>query len=559
MQAFFCAFFIMCAVYSLKKMKRTLLGLLLIVSTIITNAQSLNLTWGPVIQDNKFDARRVEEHLKLVKGSAGVEGSYWLNFEYNGRDRSVSGQKLYYKFSKDNDLIYSGTPKVINDEIDKKITYRAYQELVINGQIAIPFLKINSKPQTHDFYFNYLDEKLQTKGAPNLIWTKPVKTYLHQSGLSGDDDPGDYEFFMPKDEGNILISHYEADQKEEERVQEYMFLDKNLQPLWQRKENLHFDVTIEGKRLYFLKVLAINHNTIYWLVSLHKPVPDFTWVTKLDRVRNEYFIYAFKDPKTHPKPLIYKIEFPDRNIKQIQFIPKNSHEFIITGTYGGYEKYNWLIGVYSLVFDENTKKQSKTMIKPFENDFLVSFSGARRKINQVELFDFRWNAIMDFITSADNSKFVKLENVHWRSDNCYSKSILFYKLDSNGQIIYANQIQKYRKFPLTSIDNELFRSKMFTFNNKLFMVYEDNIKNLSLDNSHYKKRAPKTRNTRKNIAILASIDDQGNVTKQRLVNSDVDDKFYPMTNTTIQLDNKSVKMVFKNGDKIKICTIAPKD
>jgi len=524
-------------------MKRTLLALLFIVSTITVNAQSLNLTWGPEISNTDLISK-YGLNLGFIKTTS-ADGTYWLkaNVTKGGLFNMKQVIKLA-KFSPDDNLISNTEPIINTDDEKQKIKLKEERTFTLGGRLVIGYSYYNSDQDINYGFINYLDDKTYTQGKPNIVDQIPATKRRNK---------GDFNFVSSRDENLVALFRNNPYDKNANESFTITLIDKNLNKVWQRDETIN----ASDKFLTLGGTLCGNDGTVYVLMKYHESNGK---LFKKDDAPTRWFVYAYGDPIKNPKPNIFEIELPNRTINEIDIVNNKNNDIVCVGTYGNKEEKKPLIGAYAITIDANTKKVKKTAIKPFTESFLISISGGKKKVRKGGLSNFLTLGVLEkedgsinFVMEQQYLVIVTTRNQNGGSTTTYyyyRNGIIVFDVDKNGIINYVSEIQKKQ---VQTNRFEDIGAGVMTFGDKTYLLYLDNKKNV--DQNALREIAYKPGLNQKAVMMLATVDSKGNVSKQVIGDIKSNGGFYIKPAISQQINPTTVKVFARKGKIIKIGTI----
>ena len=323
----------------------------------------------------------------------------------------------------------------------------------------------------------------------------------------------------------IILSRIPSDDPElGKNFYEFICLDQELDLLWEQQQVLaEDDVSFEVRKSFISDDGDV-------LIIAFKKFGGFS---------------IFKRDRTRPEFEFDLISFTDEGENfQMESLYKET-DFITS--LSGYLKDGvvHLVGFYADM-DRNSNRPIKGLyqLDVDPKDFEISneryIDVRKQMLNQNESWesngridtDLRHLVIDYFYPMPDGSLLIPAENyfISYKSDSngnpyiaaYHARNLLVFKIDPNGEFEWVSKVSKEQR----SKSHEEFISYYgFTGDNKLYLVYNDHIKNLKITNE--RKGVKKFKGGLNSILCLTIIDENGNIKKQPLLDNK-DEKVLPM-------------------------------
>lgn len=325
-----------------------------------------------------------------------------------------------------------------------------------------------------------------------------------------------FHIFPDKKQGKLLIVHQDPETEKKQKLVTALVLDNQFIPLLKQDENIH---AMSGN--FWIEDAILDSNGNVHLLSVD--VID----NGVINYREKSFFSVISIPANGGQVLHKKLNLGEQNLAQAK-IAANKEGHLFLGGFYTEENYNKSVaGTYLLKMDGNNQQLIQQKMEPFEKEFLISGlknSKAKKvskkldKGNQLEDSMF----YLDQIMVKDNGNVTLLgeerSSYRFTVDNSIKTryvfgSIAVAEFDADGNKIWVKKIVKDQSS--SNGGNFYFSYSVNVINNNLYLIYNDQEKNLSYNgDGSVEEYDPGS--VKKPAISLIKIDEEGNLSKKSL-------------------------------------------
>jgi hypothetical protein len=504
-------------------MKKLLLPCLLaLVFSTSLLAQTVNLNWGPeMARPKKTD----------IGGLIGADKTsfYCLRNKFSLFGGAETSLEKYNKSSLQLEYVKEfELPKVK----EKKLNFeRVY---ILQGKMLV-FASRYDKDE--DKNYAYVQKVNTSTGA--MEGTPREIDYISATKRR---NAGSFDFIMSEDSSKILLLHNEPFEKYGNEKFSYKVLDANANELWSAALELPY----KDKAFAISNYRVDNDGNVFMMASIEKEKGEKE--KKKPKYRYELISYIYKTKSIKET----EITLDDKFISDISFRINEKGNIVIGGFYSN-KSSDGLAGTFFLAMDKESRKVISSGYKDFTTEFLGEFMSARKAEKHKELYNY---SIDYLVTKSDGGVLMVAEQYYmYTTTTCDSKGncrtnyhycyndIIVVSVNPDASIAWVKKVPKYQH---SVNDNGYYSSyTMDVVGDKLYLIYNDNPKNLLVD-------ATKVKNgiTKKMVTVLAVVDSKGNL-ERNVMFSAKDAKIFTRPKISLTLGPKESLFYAIKGKKYK--------
>ncbi len=427
-------------------------------------------------------------------GSLNKASSKW----YNPTVLNEDGESVYTAHLDDNNIVIErhnakgevvySTPIKLNRINDDK-AYIEHISYIKDRFILFASAFDNSTDKVGLYAFSYDGKTGKQLGKQTMLFEFPVEKMKRK---------GRFYFYMSSDRSKILINHFAYYKKEDKLKDRYKLFDNELKELLEKTEifnNKDIDYTTYN-------YVIDNEGSVYYLRRMNKGESFIvSYDVKKDYEKWEEQVDISKLDKTH-------------SVGFVKFAFDNSNDLVIAGICNEKEKDGkglfWDIpgkvkpaGMFYTKVDRKSKEIKTMKVHKF----------AIKTGLKTDFYTFE-NQTMHFTANNDLVFINQIKNVQYGRNVAifYDGELIIAKFDKDGEMKWNNCITKMQistiSSAIISTTPSFVNSLYFTYlsgvnSDKLFLIYNDNPKNLNVTNP---KKIRSVQKFRKTVPFLCSID-----------------------------------------------------
>jgi hypothetical protein len=473
----------------------TIFCLAVLAGTVL--AQDVGVTWGA---DQKMGSK---SHTRHILGEDG-NGFYTVRTVYK-----FSSIHFYIERHVLKDMSLAFSKEIILPEFEGKTA--EFEDIkFVNGSIIL-FTSFYSKAENINFAFaETIDpDGIQRNDRKEIDRIEVIKSKYR----------GEFEFVRSKDSTKVMVYHNKPFEKYSNEAFSYKVYDHQLNKLWGK------DIELPYKdRNFHISDYILDAEGNIFMITEFSPERKKGENTTRGIPNNKYIILAYYHIENKLKE--FDISLGGKWVSSVTFTMAPNGDLAIGGFYSN-DRYFSIAGTFYLTIDQHTKKIKAQSLKAFDNELLKEFLSEKSIEKGRELPSFYFD---HFIVRKDGSVLFVAEQYYvtissftdprtgliTSNYNYYYNHLIVVNINADGSIKWAKKVPK-RQY--TSNDHGFFSSyAMATTGDKIHLLYNDNPKNEPL----YKTDPDKIKsmnNPKKSIAMLVSIDNEGNVSRKPLFNT----------------------------------------
>ena len=396
--------------------------------------------------------------------------------------------------------------------LGKRSDEREYEFILpMSGQLYL-FTSINeSKPRKNVLFAQRI----------NLQTLQPEENLRRVAEIdySKKRNDGSYGYRMSPDSTNLLIHYNLPYDKGEPEAFGFSVMDKNMAVSWHKDVRLPYN-----DELFKAEKFNIDNKGNVYLLGIvyrgkakekHKGLPNY-----------DYRLFSYAAQGTAVKE--YQISLKKNFITDMQIAVKEDGEVVGSGYYSE-EGTTSIKGTFFVTLDAGSRAVRSEHTQAFSKEFLAGFMSERKAEKGKELYEYDLDHLQlrsdgGAVLVAEQYYIRVVYNNHMSGGMMMSSSPTFYyfyndiivtSINPDGSIAWSKKIPKRQ---VTKNDGGFFSSYSFAESkDKMYFIFNDHTKNL--DNPDLAKPANYNGKTRESAVVLVSIDRQGNVQKQALLNT----------------------------------------
>lgn len=377
------------------------------------------------------------------------------------------------------------------------------------------FNKINKK---HHLFMEHINSAGELDPEPKEVY----KTDWSADELKAYRDPF-FIFSISNDGKKILVTHdfcnptalYHSGLSKEfiEKNVSYKIIDNELNILSSKTIKL----PPQKEDFVIIDYKLNSDGSLYMLAKFFRRK-----IEKSERLRpaSKYGVFYYTDEKDEVKD--YDFIFDDKYLTDVTCLIDKNDNLICAGFYATQTDYN-VMGTFCIKIDKKTKKVTAKEFQDFDLAFSDDCLGEERLSALFMSFNYNLKIILKedggFILVGEAGNVSDKIQVYGNGDGVYVyryKDLIAVNVKPDGSIIWHKKIAKNQ----TTVNDGAYNSSYFMgiLKNKLYLVFNDNKKNLNPDS----KKAKEMDNAEKSIPVIVGVDlDQaGALTKKQLFNTE---------------------------------------
>lgn len=488
----------------MKKIILTLVSavLLILANTNVLFAQDVKVFWG---KENPLGLRRMPA--LLAKRGDNVLG-------YKTRNRDITMVKYGYKdLQIKNEYPLIGSASKGAKTIDKDYSFEQF--VVLKNKMYVGVSSYNRKTDLNTFFMQQIDDSGKLQGG--LKKTSEISATSRRNR-------GAFDVYPSNDSTKILIVNNPPFEKYAAEKFGFKILDEELNEV----KNLQVQFPYKDKYFSVSDYILSNDGNIYLLSKIE--------LEKKEKQKEEagyYYEIISISPEGEGKVKEYKIALPQKYITDVSYNDDGKY-LVCSGFYNNIElkgrSRDEINGVFYLRINKETQEIESKGIKELDKDFIAELTSAK-KANKGRGIASTFK-LKNFIAKDDGGAVLVAENAYdyivqvcttdpktgatrCRYDHHYvSNNIIAININPDGSIKWYTNIPKYQH---TVNDGGVYISYMLsTAKNKIFIVYNDNPKNLDPEKVKTIKDIRPLKNPTKSVATLVVLSEDGKFEKKML-------------------------------------------
>lgn len=360
-------------------------------------------------------------------------------------------------------------------------------------------------------YAKILDEHSTTKKD----WAEVARIPAERKS-----NPGSFYTGMSLDSNHILVvANPPYDQYANEKFT-LELLDKELNSLWKK------EIVPPYKDEFFAldNFIVAANDDVYMMATVSK---DKSVMSRQERRSMPTYYHAvlmYEHATDNLKE--YKVNLDPKFISDMRMTINEKGDIVCAGFYSNKSSAS-IIGAFYVKIDKETKEITKQGTMDFRPDFLSQFMSEKKIEKGKELYDY----ILRHLVLRDDGGAILVAEQYYEvmvqsydpTTHAYTYTYYYYyndiivvSINPAGEIGWAKKIPKYQ---VSRNDGGYYSSFTFSVSgNKMYFMFNDNAKNLkTYDESSQKFRY--MNNPKKSVAILVSMDSNGNQDRQAMFNN----------------------------------------
>ncbi len=517
-------------------MKKIALLLAFLCTSVVLKAQSefTNTKWGPLIKTK-------------VLAFNSIIGANNTHYYTIGQET----KKSLYSISDKKDIIV------------KKYNTQNYQ--LLESYVVEPF---EYKDEDAEFQQAFL----QKNNEVNLFYTAydsrddirylilvridnsgKIQKPIELGSMTAKKRSGSFDIQVSNDSTKILVYFAFPYDKDEEEMNAVKVFDTDYNELWRKEIQLPY-----SDKYFITKDYRIANNGDIFVMGYAKP--DRKKGEKRQRKESNQFYKLFKVSKnTDDEIEEYDLALADKFIDNIGMtVDLGNNTIGVAGMYSEDRKGS-SGGTFYITIDQSTLNQVTESFNQFTKDFLSNFMSERRaeKGKSIGSFDFK-----NIIKRDDGGAVIIAEEyyvvVHTITDangnttttyTYHYDDIIVINVNPDGSIAWTTYVPKKQS---TGGLGVYVSYKLLVNNDKLHFVYNDHRKNF--ERRQEDKKIRNMSNVKKSVAVIYTIDSDGNGEYQQLFNNK-ETKAYFVPFRSYQLTSDKVIIVGIKGSKSRFGTL----
>jgi hypothetical protein len=336
---------------------------------------------------------------------------------------------------------------------------------------------------------------------------------------------GRFFFRISRDSSKVMVVYSLPYEEDDPEAFGFNVLDEHLNSIWQKDISIPY-----SDKLFDIESFRVdNEGNAYLLGLVYKDKRK----SKRNGLPNyNYEIFAYRDNGTTTKQ--YSVRLEDRFLSDMQIEILDNRNIICAGFYS--EKGTFSVGgTYFLVVDAATREIKTKSFKEFDINFITQNMNERdakraarkeEKGGEVELYEYDLDKLL---VGKDGSAILIGEQYYVKTVSSttmingimstrtvyhyYYNDIITVKINSVGQIQWAQKVPKSQH---TINDGGFYSSYTLAIvKGKICFLFNDSPKNLENE----VKGRPANYNASRSVVVIASLDQNGNLTKQPIFNA----------------------------------------
>lgn len=481
----------------MKSMNRFFAATIFILAFPLLLKAQMEVTWG---------VPQKQERKTVLTSMLGEDGSYV--YTLRNRYTIFSGNETIlerYKLS-DMSLDYSKPLSLKNTdgrEMDKQSIY------FMGGNIIAFASYYDRDKNTNTLFAEILDNHATV-----------TKTWTSLATISADkrSNPGSFYTGMAKDSAHILLvvnPPYDEYANEKYTLE---LIDRELNSSWKK------EIVPPYKDKYFSlgNFIASETGDVYMLATVSK---DRSVMTRKERRTQPTYFHTvlMYDSKTDELKE-YKVDLESKFISDVKMTVAENGDIVCSGFYSNKSSVA-IIGTFYMRIDRQSSEMTRKGTMDFDHNFLVQFMSEKKIQKGKELYDYDLKQLVmrddgGAVLVAEQFYEVLVQSydpqtrMYTYTYYYYYNDIIVISINPSGEIAWAKKIPKYQ---VSRNDGGYYSSFAFAVSgNNMYFMFNDNARNLKITDS---KKYRYMNNPKKSVAILVTMDSQGNQARQAMFNN----------------------------------------
>lgn len=404
----------------------------------------------------------------------------------------------------------------------------------------------NRDKNTNVLYAEILDDHSTVKKA----WTIAAEIPADKKS-----NPGSFYTGMSSDSSHILIVvNPPYDQYANEKFT-LELVDHDLQQLWKK------EIVPPYKDEFFSldNFIVAGNDDVYMLATISKDKSVMSRKERRSTPTYYHSVLMYEHATDNLKE--YKVSIDPKFISDVKIAVTDKGNIICAGFYSNKSSAS-IIGAFYVKIDKESKEITKQGTMDFRPDFLQQFMSEKKIEKGKELYDYilRHLVLRDdggAILVAEQYYEVMVQNydptthAYTYTYYYYYNDIIVISISPSGEISWAKKIPKYQ---VSRNDGGYYSSFTFAVSgNKMYFMFNDNPKNLKNKNDDTEKFRYMN-NPKKSVAILVSMDSNGNQDRQAMFNNN-DLKIILRPKIFMQMNEKRMLLYGEKGNTYKLADV----
>jgi hypothetical protein len=487
-------------------------------------------TYGQVRSENvtvsSFPVFKLEERSVPLEIIGFDSTGYYMLYgdgKYGNKENSI------VKF----DLNLTPTGQAIDIlNIIKEPNIQTIKILKIENQLF--HILVKNEPKSRTYYYEKIDLKAFTI-SPREFMTKVVvgEGNMKKSGKA---------ILVSPDKSQIALFYTLPVKNNDSEKMEAILFDKNFKQVEKRV----FEFSIINKQFLIQNVFLTNSGIFYLLAT---KTFSTNVLSDLNTKRYKHIIY--KLDKNKPQKL-GEILNNSHHLRQIAFFMANDNKLIVSGFYSDKNLFS-IKGIFYLRMDVNTHEILQSNFIPLSEQYytetLDSYAATKigKKYSKGKLED-KYMVIQQIVEYKNGDIGLIAEQMYtytiYGATTYYHMDFAVVRVNPEGKITWAKKIAKENSkggTPIYSVN------KIFMKNDKLFIVYNDNIANLN----HTKGEIVKTFGGVGVAFIMVKVNSEGDYQRQLIKDERSMDGQRVRPKFSTWIDSKTLLIFTQNTTSVK--------
>lgn len=377
---------------------------------------------------------------------------------------------------------------------------------------------------------------LRLMKAQTLDWEGPLQE-IDFINAEKKKNSGSFDIVLSADSSKILLMHNEPYVTYSNEKFSYKVFDESGSVLWKADVEMPY----KDKSFQISKYVVDKHGDVFMLAKI--ALGKVTGPNKAPYKYNLIF-YNHETKKINET----EINVDDKFISDISFDINKNNEIVVGGFYSNKDA-TGIIGSFYISLNKFDRSVISAGYKDFPASFLAEFMSARSIKKQRELHGYN---IDHFVVKSDGGAYMVAEQYYMQVSytssgmgygmgyggfgygnsvvyNYYYNDIIVVNINPDASIQWVKKIPKYQH---SQNDYGYYSSySLNVVNDKLFFIYNDNVKNLSGKSNFVRNGIA----GRKMVTVLATIEEDGTL-KRNMMFDAKNSRIYTRPKVSMQLN-----------------------
>ncbi|MDX1349019.1 MAG: hypothetical protein R3279_02165 [Putridiphycobacter sp.] len=482
-----------------------------------------------VIEGKPF-ARSKTESFNGFVGETNLE-IYTVDYIYSNKKKKELITRKFFK----TDLSITLEQDIFNNPLEENYYSDPYEILLINNKIYLFSIFTHIKEQTTTLGLQIYNEALAVESF------EIIDSIANKSATN-------ITIQVSEDKEAILISQNHPHNITSKEAIDLICLDLNGQSLW-KKQLVSFNTV---SRVNVEKIVFPSVTEVFLLCNYGFNNNRNADIEDVKLLTNKYAVWAYNHDLNFLKEIDLRLKLKWLNGVDIA-LRENGH-LLISGFVNSSRDFA-VDAVFNVLLNKNYNVIQNNYYKLNEED-LSQFINSTQSKRQLDNYFLR-----NLVPLSDGSFYLVGEHYYTFLDRIYDprtnttsttehfnyEDIIIAYFDKNGKIQWLKKLPKIQN---STNDNGYYSSfSLFSKNNSIYLIYNDNVENLELSVENSKDIKPLF-NGRRNALMYAKVDAEGEMSRNRI--NLTENNYLLYAKKSLQVSNENMYLLTELGRKAKI-------